>query len=68
MKEAIRVHVIDSTDQLEHESTNVLSLQWTMTRSNCFVKISLRAVLQNQISMSISLKVVNKIDKVGMEL
>lgn len=66
MVHAVGVHELDSADQLEHEVTHVFGFQWTAVEPDGLVEVTVGAVLQNQIDMSIGFEGMDEVDQVGM--
>jgi hypothetical protein len=61
--DATGVHVLDSTNKLEHELTHMLGLQWPTTESYGFVKVALGTIFKDKVGMCVRLEMVEKVDK-----
>ena len=65
---ATGMHMLDGTDELQHEATNMFSLERTTFKSDGLIQVTLIAVLEYQVGVGMRGEAVDQIDKVRMIL
>ena len=58
------MHELHGVDELKHELPNALSLKWTTTKADGFVKITHRTELQDQIHVNLRFESMDEVDSV----